>query len=188
MGCEVCRSCAAAGVHCTTSVSRMWYHVLAGPVSLEQSRREMPSMASLMTGRSGCGCAPPVRTGGSMPSIHHDEVRDYGFADQALALRTRAGLTQCELAELLGVSARAIGACDGGLSYPEAARLKQLRESTRKPGRHAGCRLCGDGQTAEEAVAYPRVVTGPNAACTPAMKRRQRRSPRAGGPPDKGEA
>ncbi len=29
-----------------------------------------------------------------MPAIHLDEVRDYSFADQALALRQRAGLTQ----------------------------------------------------------------------------------------------
>ncbi len=29
-----------------------------------------------------------------MPASHLDEARDYGFADQALALRERAGLTQ----------------------------------------------------------------------------------------------
>jgi hypothetical protein len=32
-----------------------------------------------------------------MPSSKQDEVRDYGFADQALALCKRAGLTQREL-------------------------------------------------------------------------------------------
>jgi transcriptional regulator with XRE-family HTH domain len=36
------------------------------------------------------------------------EARDYGFADQAVPLRKRAGLTQRELAALLGVSAKTI--------------------------------------------------------------------------------
>ena len=36
-----------------------------------------------------------------MPSTRFDEVRDYGFADRALALRERAGLTQPDLAALL---------------------------------------------------------------------------------------
>jgi len=44
-----------------------------------------------------------------MPSSDHDEVRDYGFADKALALRKRAGMRQQELAALLGVSAKTIG-------------------------------------------------------------------------------
>src|SRR5260370_25594746 len=67
-----------------------------------------------------------VRAGGGMPSVDHDEVRDYGFADKALALRKRAGLTQRELADLLGVSVRAIGAWEAGLAYPGTERLKQL--------------------------------------------------------------
>ena len=48
------------------------------------------------------------------------------FADAALALRQRAGLTQRELAALLGVSARSVQAWEAGLSYPGAERLKQL--------------------------------------------------------------
>src|SRR5260370_1162850 len=67
-----------------------------------------------------------VRAGGGMPSVDHDELRDYGFADKALALRQRAGLTQRDLATLLGVSVRAIGAWEAGLSYPGTERLKQL--------------------------------------------------------------
>ena len=61
-----------------------------------------------------------------MSSIHHGEVRDYDFADRALALRQRAGLTQSELAARLGVSYKAIGAWESGLSYPGAERLKQM--------------------------------------------------------------
>jgi transcriptional regulator with XRE-family HTH domain len=59
-------------------------------------------------------------------SIYHDEVRDFGFADRALALRQRAGLTQREVAARLGVRYKAIGAWEGGLSYPGAERLKRL--------------------------------------------------------------
>jgi transcriptional regulator with XRE-family HTH domain len=51
-----------------------------------------------------------------MPSIDHDELRDYAFADQALALRKRAGLTQRDLAALPRVSLRTIGAWEGSLS------------------------------------------------------------------------
>jgi len=61
-----------------------------------------------------------------MPSTRFDDGRDYGFADQALALRQRTGLTQRELGALLGVSAKAIGAWEAGLSYPDAARLGPL--------------------------------------------------------------
>jgi transcriptional regulator with XRE-family HTH domain len=61
-----------------------------------------------------------------MPPTRFDEARDYAFADQALALRERARLTQRELAALLGVSERAIGAWEAGLSYPSAARLREL--------------------------------------------------------------
>ena len=72
---------------------------------------------------------PDVRREGGATqggSIYHDEVRDFDFADRALALRQRAGLTQRELAAHLGVSYKAIGTWEGGLSYPGAERLKQL--------------------------------------------------------------
>jgi WD40 repeat protein/transcriptional regulator with XRE-family HTH domain len=61
-----------------------------------------------------------------MSSSRHAEIRDYAFADQALALRQRAGLTQGELAALLDVSARTIQAWEEAVSYPGAERLKQL--------------------------------------------------------------
>jgi DNA-binding XRE family transcriptional regulator len=43
-----------------------------------------------------------------------------------LTLRGRAGLSQRELAALLGVSERAIQAWEGGLSYPSATSLQRL--------------------------------------------------------------
>src|ERR1700730_6240679 len=61
-----------------------------------------------------------------MPSTRLDEVRDYGFADRALALRQRAGLTQGELAALLGAGVRSVQAWEAALSYPGAERLQQL--------------------------------------------------------------
>jgi WD40 repeat protein/predicted ATPase/transcriptional regulator with XRE-family HTH domain/Tfp pilus assembly protein PilF len=67
-----------------------------------------------------------VKAGDDMPSIHHDEARDYGFADRALVLRMRAGLTQSAVANLLGVSVRALHAWENGLSYPETEHLKHL--------------------------------------------------------------
>ncbi len=61
-----------------------------------------------------------------MPSTRHDEAREYGFADRALALRERAGLTQDSLAALLGVSKRAIQTWEAGTSYPGDERLRSL--------------------------------------------------------------
>jgi transcriptional regulator with XRE-family HTH domain len=61
-----------------------------------------------------------------MPSPRSRATRDYGFANRALALRERAGLTQRDLAELLGASRRAIQAWEAGLSYPEEESLTQL--------------------------------------------------------------
>src|SRR5579864_7763018 len=66
------------------------------------------------------------RRGGRMSSTRFEAARDYAFADQALALRERAGLTQRELAALLGVSDRAIGRWEAGESYPGTHHLKQL--------------------------------------------------------------
>ena len=60
-----------------------------------------------------------------MPSNRFDEVRDYDFADRALGLRQRAGLTQGELAALMGVGVRSIQAWEAAVSYPGADRLQQ---------------------------------------------------------------
>ena len=54
--------------------------------------------------------------------------RDYAFGQSMLTLRTKLGLTQAELADRLGVSRRAVGEWEGGLSYPKAEHLKQLIE------------------------------------------------------------
>jgi transcriptional regulator with XRE-family HTH domain len=59
-------------------------------------------------------------------STYQNAVHGYDFADRALALRQRAGLTQRALAARLGVNYKAIGAWEGGLSYPGAERLKQM--------------------------------------------------------------
>src|SRR6266849_4865834 len=52
--------------------------------------------------------------------------RDYAFGRVMLTLRTRPGLTQTELAEMLGVTRRAVIDWEGGLTYPTADHLKQL--------------------------------------------------------------
>src|SRR5260370_6596872 len=61
-----------------------------------------------------------------MPSNRFDEVRDYDFADRALALRQRAGLAQGEVAGVMGVGVRSIEAWEAAVSYPGADRLQQL--------------------------------------------------------------
>ena len=52
--------------------------------------------------------------------------RDYAFGQTILTLRTMLGLTQTELADLLGVTRRAVGDWEGGLTYPKSEHLKQF--------------------------------------------------------------
>jgi transcriptional regulator with XRE-family HTH domain len=52
--------------------------------------------------------------------------RDYAFGQTILTLRTKIGLTQTELADVLGVTRRAVGDWEGGLTYPKAEHLKQF--------------------------------------------------------------
>jgi WD40 repeat protein/transcriptional regulator with XRE-family HTH domain len=54
--------------------------------------------------------------------------RDYAFGQAILTLRTAIGLTQVGLAEILGISRRAVGEWEAGSSYPKAKHLKQLIE------------------------------------------------------------
>ncbi|WP_201364598.1 helix-turn-helix domain-containing protein [Dictyobacter formicarum] len=52
--------------------------------------------------------------------------RDYAFGQIMLTLRTRLGLTQIELADMLGVTRRAVIDWEGGLSYPSVDHLKHF--------------------------------------------------------------
>ena len=52
--------------------------------------------------------------------------RDYAFGQAMLALRTHIGLTQAGLADLLGVSRRAVAEWEAGSTYPKAEHLKQF--------------------------------------------------------------
>src|SRR5258706_14541147 len=54
--------------------------------------------------------------------------RDYAFGQAMLTLRTTMGLTQTGLADLLGVSRRAVTEWEAGSSYPKADHLKRLME------------------------------------------------------------
>src|SRR2546428_7789055 len=51
---------------------------------------------------------------------------DYAFGQRILTLRTHIGLTQAGLAELLGVSRRAVAEWEAGSTYPKAEHLKQF--------------------------------------------------------------
>ena len=50
--------------------------------------------------------------------------RDYAFGQMMLTLRSHIGLTQTGLADLLGVSRRAVAEWEAGSSYPKAEHLK----------------------------------------------------------------
>src|SRR5437588_3741937 len=52
--------------------------------------------------------------------------RDYAFGQAMLTLRTTIGLTQAGLANLLGVSRRAVGEWEVGSSYPKAKHLEEF--------------------------------------------------------------
>jgi transcriptional regulator with XRE-family HTH domain len=59
---------------------------------------------------------------------HSYHEHDYAFGQAMLKLRTSIGLTQAGLADLLGVSRRAIGEWEAGSNYPKAERLQHLIE------------------------------------------------------------
>jgi transcriptional regulator with XRE-family HTH domain len=52
--------------------------------------------------------------------------RDYAFGQMMLTLRAHISLTQAGLAELLGVSRRAVAEWEAGSAYPKAEHLKQV--------------------------------------------------------------
>jgi WD40 repeat protein/transcriptional regulator with XRE-family HTH domain len=59
---------------------------------------------------------------------HSYREHDYPFGQAMFGLRSRIGLTQAGLADLLGVSRRAIGEWEGGLTYPKAEHLEHFLE------------------------------------------------------------
>src|SRR5690348_9395432 len=67
-----------------------------------------------------------IERGASMKTSYDE--RDYAFGQAMLTLRAAIGLTQIGLAELLGVSRRAVGEWEAGSSYPKAEHLKHLIE------------------------------------------------------------
>src|SRR5258706_7418446 len=52
--------------------------------------------------------------------------RDYPFGQGILTLRSHMGITQNQLADLLGVSRRAVGAWEAGSKYPNVDNLKRF--------------------------------------------------------------
>ncbi len=54
------------------------------------------------------------------------QKRDYAFGQAMLNLRTRLRLTQAGLAELVGITRKAIGRWEAGDTYPSASHLKVL--------------------------------------------------------------
>src|SRR3989440_7317257 len=68
--------------------------------------------------------------------------RDYAFGQTMLTLRTNIGLTQAGLADLLGVSRRAVGEWEAGSSYPTSHHLQHVitlgvQQQAFPPGREA---------------------------------------------------
>ena len=59
---------------------------------------------------------------------HFYHERDYTFGQAMLKLRTSIGLTQASLADLLGVSRRAVGEWEGGLTSPQAEHFQRFVE------------------------------------------------------------
>jgi ATP/maltotriose-dependent transcriptional regulator MalT/transcriptional regulator with XRE-family HTH domain len=59
---------------------------------------------------------------------HSYREHDYTFGQAMLRLRKRLRLTQAGLADLLGVSRRAVGEWEGGLNYPREDHLQHLLE------------------------------------------------------------
>ena len=73
---------------------------------------------------------------------HSYRESDYAFGQVMLTLRTRMGLTQAGLADLLQISRHAVGEWEAGSNYPKAHHLQHfvalcMRASAFAPGREA---------------------------------------------------
>ncbi len=55
--------------------------------------------------------------------MQHYQAGDHAFGTRLLALRSRAGLSQQEVATRLGVSERALRAWEAGASHPDLTNL-----------------------------------------------------------------
>jgi WD40 repeat protein/transcriptional regulator with XRE-family HTH domain len=64
----------------------------------------------------------------------HYHARDHAFGTRLLALRSRASLSQQEVATRLGVSERAVRAWEAGASYPDPTNLQGLLATYLKQG------------------------------------------------------
>src|SRR5439155_24172257 len=73
-----------------------------------------------------CVAAPGHAEGRALVKSYSYRERDYAFGQLMLTLRTTLGLTQAGLAEVLGISRRAVAEWEAGSSYPKAEHLKQL--------------------------------------------------------------
>ena len=75
------------------------------------------------------GCRRVTRKAKSTPLTRHSyHERDYTFGQAIFKLRTNIGLTQAGLADLLGVSRRAVGEWEAGSNYPKAEHFKHFLE------------------------------------------------------------
>ncbi|MFB3881644.1 MAG: helix-turn-helix domain-containing protein [Armatimonadota bacterium] len=103
-----------------------------------QLRRLEREVALLKTGRRGAGpVTPPLAAGDA-------EVRRAQLAPKAIkALRARLGVTQVQLAALLGVTGPAVAQWETGASVPRQANRAAL-VALRKAGRREVARLLGE--------------------------------------------
>src|SRR5258708_3322047 len=73
---------------------------------------------------------PPRRCEGNKKGISmkgsSSRERDYALGGVMLTLRPKLGLPQTELADMLGVTRRAVIDWEGGLTYPKADHLNQF--------------------------------------------------------------
>ncbi len=78
-------------------------------------------------------------------SHHYYKLRDFDFAQQLVALRKRAGLTQEDVALRIGLSEKAIRNWEGGSNYPKELNLRKLIEM------YLGKNVFASGREQEEA-------------------------------------
>src|SRR5687768_17389964 len=74
---------------------------------------------------SHCVLPKAPQKGRSMTGSFYGQP-DYVFGQAMLGLRTRIGLTQAGLAELVGVSRKTVSRWEAGSSYPHAEHLQKV--------------------------------------------------------------